>query len=222
MLHDPQTEVRLRHNARARRITLRVSAADGGVTLTMPPGMPISAAQEFLHRQSDWLRERLAAAPVLRKPAIGQSMPYLGDMLSLLGHSKQRAAFAPGAVFIPNDNPGPALGRLLKARARVELGAASARYAAALGRAHGRITLRDPRGRWGSCTGRGDLMFSWRLIMAPQPVLDYVVAHEIAHLAQMNHSPAFWAVVQRLMPEYQTHRSWLRKHGAGLHIYDFS
>ena len=117
---------------------------------------------------------------------------------------------------------GPALARLLKARARLSLAEATVGYATALGRPHGRITLRDPRGRWGSCSARGDVMYSWRLIMAPPVVLDYVAAHEVAHLAEMNHSPAFWAVVARLMPDFATPREWLRAHGSGLQRSDFS
>ena len=100
--------------------------------------------------------------------------------------------------------------------------AAVDRHAAGLGRSAGRIRLADPRARWGSCTASGDLMFSWRLIMAPVDVLDYVVAHEVAHLAELNHSPRFWAVVRRLCPGYEPARDWLRRHGAELHRHDFS
>jgi predicted metal-dependent hydrolase len=91
-----------------------------------------------------------------------------------------------------------------------------------LGLPFGRVTLRDTRSRWGSCTSAGDLMFSWRLIMAPSAVLDYVVAHEVAHLAEMNHSDRFWAQVERLFPDHAAPRAWLRRNGAGLHAWDFT
>ena len=94
-------------------------------------------------------------------------------------------------------------------------------HAARLGRRFGRVTLRDTRGRWGSCSAAGDLMFSWRLILAPDAVLDYVAAHEVAHLAEMNHSPRFWATLAGLTPEYAAPRDWLRRNGAGLMAYDF-
>jgi predicted metal-dependent hydrolase len=90
-----------------------------------------------------------------------------------------------------------------------------------LGRRFSRLSLRDTRSRWGSCSSRGGLSYSWRLILAPPDVLDYVAAHEVAHLAEMNHSPAFWALVARLCPGYQAPRGWLRREGAGLHRYRF-
>jgi len=90
-----------------------------------------------------------------------------------------------------------------------------------LGRGYQRLSLRDTRSRWGSCTADAGLMYSWRLIMAPPDVLRYVAAHEVAHLQEMNHSPAFWALVQQLYGDYRTPRGWLRQHGAGLHSYRF-
>jgi predicted metal-dependent hydrolase len=115
-----------------------------------------------------------------------------------------------------------AVAGVLKALARDRLTEASDRHAAALGRRYTRLTLRDTRSRWGSCSSAGALMYSWRLILAPPEVLDYVAAHEVAHLAQMNHSPAFWAEVARLCPSYPTHRTWLRRSGDTLHRYRFS
>jgi len=221
-LSDPQAEVRLRVNPRARRITLRVSSVDGAITLTMPPRLPLAEAEAFLARQAEWLRSRLAAAPTIIKPMAEGALPFQGETLPLITHSKARALFAPGALYVPTSNPGPALARLLKARARVALVAASDHYAAALGRSYGKMSLRDPRGRWGSCSARGDLMYAWRLIMAPPNVLNYVAAHEIAHLAEMNHSTAFWDVVARLMPDYEAPRLWLRQQGSALHRYNFS
>ena len=97
------------------------------------------------------------------------------------------------------------------------LAEAADRHSAALGRPHAGIVLRDTRSRWGSCTSEGNLMFSWRLIMAPPRILQYVAAHEVAHLAEMNHSPDFWAVVERLFPDYGVCRRWLRENGDHLH-----
>jgi predicted metal-dependent hydrolase len=94
---------------------------------------------------------------------------------------------------------------------------ASDHYAAKIGRRVTRVTLRDTRSRWGSCTAEGALMYSWRLIMAPPEVLRYVAAHEVAHLVEMNHSNRFWAVVEGLYPGWQTQRAWLRSHGGALH-----
>jgi predicted metal-dependent hydrolase len=97
-----------------------------------------------------------------------------------------------------------------------------AHHARRLGRAPRGISLRDPRARWGSCSADGNLMFSWRLALAPSAVLDYVVAHEVAHLAELNHSSRFWAEVGRLCPGYEAQRVWLRRHGPDLHAFDFA
>jgi predicted metal-dependent hydrolase len=109
----------------------------------------------------------------------------------------------------------------LKALARTRLVAASDRYALAVGKGFTRISLRDPRSRWGSCTANGALMYAWRLVMAPHAVLDYVAAHEVAHLVEMNHSAAYWAVVSRVYPGWKVQRDWLHTHGAGLQAWRF-
>ncbi|HGG06475.1 MAG TPA: M48 family peptidase, partial [Aliiroseovarius sp.] len=119
------------------------------------------------------------------------------------------------------EKTGARLAALFKHHARQRLGEASDRYAAALGRPYSGLSLRDTRSRWGSCSAEGRLMYSWRLIMAPPEVLDYVAAHEVAHLAEMNHSPAYWAGLARLMPDYKAPRLWLRKNGADLHAVRF-
>ncbi|GFE63244.1 hypothetical protein KIN_03180 [Litoreibacter roseus] len=110
---------------------------------------------------------------------------------------------------------------LLKVTARDRLASASQKHAETLGRPFHKITLRDTRSRWGSCTSQGNLMYSWRLILAPPEVLDYVAAHEVAHLAHMDHSQRFWTAVGGLCPGYQTPRAWLRRNGATLHRYQF-
>lgn len=140
-------------------------------------------------------------------PGAGRAVKLEGDSLLIPGDPAQVATRV--AAF-------------LKIRARDRLAAASDHYSAALGRPYSSLTLRDTRSRWGSCTAEGGLMYSWRLIMAPPAVLDYVVAHEVAHLDQMNHSPAFWAVVTRLYPGYQTPRRWLKTQGQALHGYRFA
>jgi predicted metal-dependent hydrolase len=127
------------------------------------------------------------------------------------------------ALVVPGDagRAGVRVGAFVKTLARERLAAASDRYARQVGRAFSGITLRDPRSRWGSCTAEGALMYSWRLAMAPPDVLDYVAAHEVAHLVEMNHSAAFWAVVARLRPDWKVQRDWLRGQGAELQAYRF-
>jgi predicted metal-dependent hydrolase len=128
-----------------------------------------------------------------------------------------------GVLCVPGgpEQLAPRVGAWLREVARQDCVAAAERHAARLRRSFGKITMRDTRSRWGSCTSAGDLMFSWRLVLAPPDVLDYVVAHEVAHLAEMNHSPRFWRQVERLCPDYAASRQWLRRNGAALQAFDF-
>ncbi len=214
----PEVSVVLRRSARARRFSLRVSRADGAVVLTLPNRAPMAEARAFAVSQTEWLRAALARLPVARHPAFGATFPFEGVELRLEAAAVRAPRPEPGRLLLP---PGeerlPArLEAFLKHCARIRLQAATERHAAALGRPFRRITLRDTRSRWGSCAVDGSLSYSWRLIMAPPEVLDYVAAHEVAHLAEMNHSPAFWAVVARLCPGYAAPRAWLKRHGGAL------
>jgi len=107
----------------------------------------------------------------------------------------------------------------LVAKARNELALRARPLAARIGRDVTQITVRDTRSRWGSCSGRGNLSFSWRLIFAPERVIDYVVAHEVAHLAEMNHGPRFWRLVESLSPDSAVSRAWLKRHRSRLFSY---
>lgn len=222
---SPPIEVTLRRNARARRMVLRVSATTQGPTLTVPAGTPVAQARAFLADHEGWIRRHLAARPGRQPVGEGSVLPYGDASLTLRAHAGRRTLHEGVDLLLPGDDPariGPRAAVWLREAARAACVAAVDRHAARLGLPVGRIRLADPRGRWGSCSARGDLMFSWRLIMAPSAVLDYVAAHEVAHLAELNHSPRFWAVVSRLRPDYEASRAWLRQHGAALHRHDFS
>jgi len=214
---DPPVEVALRRSARATRYSLRVSRSDGRVSLSLPLWASEAEALAFLRAREEWLRHHLAAAPMPAQARIGATVPVCGVQRAVVAGSGRAARFAEGGIAVPpGPREGPRIKALLTALARDRLSHAVALHADALGRVPGRMTLRDPKSRWGSCSSKGDLMFSWRLIMAPPEVLDYVVAHEVAHLAEMNHSDAFWRVCGRLCPAYRVHRDWLRRHGAEL------
>lgn len=214
---DPPIEVALRRSERARRFSLRVSRTDGQVSLSLPTWAAEAEALVFLRDREGWLRRHVAAAGSVRWPEIGGLLPLAGADRPICAGPGRSARFDGQVVSVPDDGRvGPRIRALLRSLARERLVAAVARHAATLGRRHGRITLRDPRSRWGSCTSSGDLMFSWRLIMAPPDVLDYVAAHEVAHLAEMNHSARFWAICQKLCPETPRHRDWLKTNGPSL------
>ncbi len=220
---NPPVEILLRRSARARRFALRVSALDGRVTLTLPVRGSANEALDFAREREGWIRRALAAQGEVTPVAIGATLPFEGRLLTVTA-APVRSPRAEGAALLVPPEPERAALRIatfLKSAARLRLAAAADRHAATLGREVGRLTLRDTRSRWGSCTAAGSLMFSWRLVMAPPAVLDYVAAHEVAHFEEMNHSPAFWRVVARLCPDYVGKRRWLRREGAGLHRYRF-
>jgi predicted metal-dependent hydrolase len=194
------------------------------VTLTVPPGVSEAEALGFARTKAEWLRGQLAARPDTVSVVPGAVVPIEGREWRIACGAGRRVILATdGTARVPG--PEEVLGRRLSAwlrtLARDRLAAASDAHAARLGRGYGRIVLRDTRSRWGSCSSRGTLSYSWRLILAPPEVLDYVAAHEVAHLAEMNHSPAFWAQVARLCPGYEGPRGWLRRQGAALHRYRF-
>jgi len=219
----PPVSVILRRSVRARRLSLRVSRLDGRVTLSLPLHVRESEAMAFLRTQEGWLRKALETAAGPAPVALGDEIPVEGRPVRLVAGAGRMPKLEFDALMVPGD-PARAAARVaafLKTRARDRLAAASDRYARQVGRSYRTLSLRDTRSRWGSCTSAGGLMYNWRLVMAPPKVLDYVAAHEVAHLVEMNHSPAFWAVVDALMPDYQTPRRWLKSEGHALHAYRF-
>ena len=218
----PGTRINLRRSARARRLSLRVSNLDGRVTLTVPAGMNLRAAQGFAEKKAEWIARAVARRPCPMQVDVGAEIPVEDKPRMIVAGSGATAKFADGAIEAPEGSAAPAVMALLKELARERLVAAAKRYSPAVGKEFRRLTLKDTRSRWGSCSAEGNLMFSWRLIMAPPSVLEYVAAHEVTHLMHMNHSRAFWSVVRKVCPEYQASRDWLRREGAALHRYRFS
>lgn len=220
---EPPVAVKLRRSVRAQRLSLRVSRLDGRVTLSMPKRLPEAEALNFLYEKEHWIRKHLGSRAPAQVPMFGGTVPFLGREIEIHPGQGRRAVLTEGRLEVPGDASrlSSRVKAFLKLEAQLRLRAASDRYAAALGTTYGRITFRDPRSRWGSCTSEGNLMYSWRLVMAPEAVLDYVAAHEMAHRLEMNHSDRFWAHVARVCPAYQHHRNWLRVEGERLHGWQF-
>ncbi|MFM7334675.1 MAG: M48 family metallopeptidase [Tabrizicola sp.] len=218
---SPPVEVHLRRSARARRFSLRVSRLDGKVTLSMPLRAREGEALAFLKGHEGWLRETLQAMPdAARQPVgLGAAIPVEGRDLLLAPGTGRRIKVEDDRLLVPGDpaTAGARVAAWLKVLARDRLARASTHYAGLVGRPYSSLALRDTRSRWGSCSPDGRLMYSWRLIMAPPAVLDYVAAHEVAHLVELNHSPAYWAVVGRIYPGWKAQRAWLHDHGQTLH-----
>lgn len=220
---NPPIEISLRRSTRARRISLRVSRLDGKVTLSLPQFTPEREGLAFAASKADWLRAILGARSAPQRAELGALIPVEGQLRRIIPGTGRAIRLGEETIEVPGDpdRVGVRLAAWLKVLARDRLATSCDRYARALGVSYGPLTLRDTRSRWGSCAIDGKLMFSWRLIMAPPDVLDYVAAHELAHRIEMNHSEAYWAVVARIYPGWKTQRGWLRREGQSLHLWDF-
>ncbi|MBC6442695.1 MAG: M48 family metallopeptidase [Rhodobacteraceae bacterium] len=219
---EPPIVVRVKRSARAHRISLRISGTGGGVSLTLPEHAGLVEAVAFARLKERWLRQHLDARPDAVQVDIGVEVPVEGRMIRIAsGGGRRYPVRTEDTLEVPLRGAPGRVKAYLRTLARDRLTAASDRYASALGKGFCKITLRDPRSRWGSCTSDGALMYSWRLVMAPPKVLAYVAAHEIAHLVEMNHSSAFWAVVEHLCPGHVVPRTWLKREGFALHRYRF-
>jgi predicted metal-dependent hydrolase len=214
---EPPIVVALRRTARARRLTLRISGLDGQVTLTVPPHVGADDARAFVRSREAWLRSKLGSVPEPVAVGHGTVLPVEGVPT---GVRIRPGRAAHGGEELAASSV-PAIEAYLRHLARERLATCVDRHTARLGRKATAIALRDTRSRWGSCSSAGRLMFSWRLVLAPPAVLNYVAAHEVAHLAEMNHSAAFWNQVERLCPGYRPERAWLRREGAALHRWQF-
>ena len=225
-LGDPAVEVHLRRSAAARRFSLRVSRLDGKVTLSMPLRAREAEAMAFLSAQEGWLRKTLAKMPdsMGEKVGLGSLLPVEGLVLRLEQGSGRAVRVDGDRLLVPGDpaQAGARVAAWLKVLARDRLARASTHYAGLVGRDYTKLSLRDTRSRWGSCSHDGTLMYSWRLILAPASVLDYVAAHEAAHLVEMNHSEAYWDIVTRIYPGWKRQRGWLHDQGQTLHRWRFA
>ena len=200
---------------------LRVESASGTVTLTLPKRAALGDGLQFLTGHADWLVGQLAAVPPARPFADGLTIPLRG-----VTHRVRHRPEARGTVWL-EDGEIQVAGRIehmarrvrdwLIRTARTEFTAQVEAMAARVGRRPGRISIRDAKSRWGSCTSGGNLTLSWRVLLAPDSVSRYLVAHEVAHLVHMNHGAEFWALVRRLDPDMDAARRWLRRNGAALH-----
>ena len=212
--------VRVRNNPRARRLALRIDAQGEAIDLVVPPRTSLPRAWSFLEENRGWLESRLSALPPRTVFAAGATVPVLGvpHRIRLVPRSRGRgpAWLEAGELCVTGD-PAHLPRRVrdfLREMARRELGDRARRLAVAIDRRIRRITVRDTRTRWGSCSATGNLAFSWRLVLAPADVLDYVVAHEVAHLIEMNHGRRFWRLVERLAPGSHRQRGWLNRNRA--------
>ncbi len=225
---DEIHRVQIKRVASARRFTLRVRAATRDAVLTMPPRGSLTRAKMFVEGHAAWIGARLERLPVPTPFGAGAAIPFRGVMHEIAHRPGQRGTvWVEAAAGAGGDLPklcvsgaAPFVARRIQdfliREARADLALAVTRHTATLGVKVRRMTLRDTTTRWGSCSSSGALSFSWRLVMAPPFVLDYLAAHEVAHLKHMNHSDAFWKVTGRLVPDFERAEAWLKTNGIGL------
>lgn len=223
MVDGREVTITLKRHARARRMILRPDQSGVGASVTLPPGVSMASGIAFAEERALWLAKQFLRYDETVAFEDGAYVPYLGVEHEIRQSKARRGAVIQedGMLFVTGQ-PEHLARRLtdwFKAQAREKISDLADEKTAALNIKRGRISIRDTRSRWGSCSSTGTLNFSWRLVMAPEWVLDYVVAHEIAHLIEHNHSPAFWAVVDTLSDHTKSAKKWLLDNGGQLHRY---
>ncbi|MAP96445.1 MAG: metal-dependent hydrolase [Ponticaulis sp.] len=215
--------VQFRSNARARRLILKIDPKSGDPVVIAPSERHAKAAEKFVKAKAGWIEAQLSKQPEGLALTPGTTIPIKGVPHQLVhrdGRGKTRyvegttpVLESPGAEITFADR----VQRFLRLEAKTAILERLDIHAQRLAVDPRKVTIRDTVSRWGSCSAKGHLNFSWRLILAPPRILDYVVAHEAAHLIEMNHSPAFWAQVEKTYGPHKSARSWLKQHGRLLH-----
>jgi predicted metal-dependent hydrolase len=213
---DPEYSVR--RSARARRVRVTVDAT-GAVIVTLPKRASERRAAEAVRELGPWIarrREALrrAAVEVEREPG---TLPYLGRDLSVVPEPGRTRVHRRGDVLlVPAGDAGDAIERFYRRSARAEIGPRLDAAVARAGTRYDGLTIRGQRTRWASCSSSGAMSFNWRLLLAPEAVLDYVIEHEVCHLEVMDHSERFWALLESRVPGWREHAAWLRRYGSTL------
>ena len=218
-----EAALNIRRSKRARRVALRIVPGSGEVELVVPITATLKQGLAFAREKANWLKTHLSDLPPPVPFEDGSFIP-IADRPRRIRRTDElfRGIWLTDEELTVAASPDRLAGdvrRWLKKRAREELTSRAEEKAALLRRSFRRLTVRDTSSRWGSCSPEGDLSFSWRVIMAPDYVLDYLVAHEVAHLAELNHSQHFWAIVYQITDQADLGREWLRTEGAHLHRY---
>jgi hypothetical protein len=216
--HASEIPYTVRRSARARRVRVNVHAHTG-VEVVLPQRAPDRAAAAAIAELRPWIERRLAEARDVRRliAARAGTVPYLGGTLELVQQPGRTRAHRQGErLLVPGDDARPAIERFYRRAARAEIAPRLDRATAVAGSVYSGLDIRAQRTRWASCSAAGRMSFNWRLLLAPERVLDYVVWHEVCHLEILDHSPRFWALLGRRWPTWREDRDWLRRHGATL------
>ncbi|MDG1287345.1 MAG: SprT family zinc-dependent metalloprotease [Rickettsiales bacterium] len=216
-----QVPLKLKRNARAKRIVLRLSRDGSAVQLTLPRRVSEKKAIAFAQTQTEWIAKQLAKKPTPIAFEPGMELSVLGEDLIFEHHDSRLTKREGDTIYIGGDVEffSRRVKDYIKKQTRDEFSEMALDLADDLGMHLAAVRLRDTTSRWGSCSQDGTINLSWRLALAPSRVARYVIAHEVAHLEHFDHSPAFWAAVEKLHPNWENERDWLRKNGATLHAY---
>ena len=213
------------NNSRSKRLTLRLKPNGRGAKVTTPPHVGDRDIRNFIEKNKNWIRVRLARMPKLMIPEDGVFVPYEGVEHKITHLDRPRgiveAKLVAGepTLLVPGqvEHMGRRVIDFMKKQARTKLDVAVNIHATSLGARPKTLRITDSKSRWGSCSSARTLSFSWRIVMAPCQVLNYLAAHEVAHLREMNHSPKFWQLVEDICPDMKQQKAWLKKHGRELH-----
>ena len=225
-LEKPQIKVAVRKVRNSTRLSLRVSSINESVTLTAPVSTNQDVLLRFLESKENWIKENLLKISDKKVNVdIGHLIPIFGTKKHIeICSESLNVRIIGNSIRIPTTvaKPGLAIENFLKKLAKEEITSAANYYCGKLGVSYASIKLRDTRSRWGSCSSNSNLMFSWRIIMAPRNIIRYLVAHEVTHLKHFNHSREFWFEVRSIFGSYEKERNWLRTEGTDLHFYKFN
>ncbi len=221
--HNLPDYIKVVHSKRARRLALRLDSKERVVRLTIPAGVSMRKAQNFAEEHDGWITEQLAALPSTTPFVHGAKIPVLGQLrrveITLDDTVKRTSIVLDGKVLrvkTNKDDPSARITRFLKKLSKETLTQLSEEKAAEIDKTISSITVRDTKTRWGSCSEDGSISYSWRLIFAPYEAMDYVVAHEVAHLEHMDHSKRFWSLCTKLSDDYVEGKYWMQNHGKEL------
>lgn len=216
-------KTKIRVNRRARRVILRVDPIEGALNITSPSKRAIPEAIAFARSSAAWICKELATGASANPFQNDGTFPLLGREIRISNDASARRRTKLDGETLHVGGTEEHINRRvvewLKKEARSNIVTLVDQYTSTLEKDYGRITVRDTKSRWGSCSSDGSLSFSWRIVLAPQPIFDYVVAHECAHLVHLNHSPAFWRVVDSLGVDAKAASIWFDRNGAALHAW---
>jgi len=209
---------RIRRSERARRVRVTVDPTHG-VEVVLPRRAAERAAAAAVRELRPWIERRFAELDRARRAIAdrGATVPYLGRSLRLVPEPQRERVHLRGVeLLVPHGDHRPALERWYRRAARLEIAPRLDRATAHAGTHYTALTIRGQKTRWASCSRSGAMSFNWRLLLAPEPVLDYVIWHEVCHLEVMDHSPKFWGLLAQRYPDYREQQRWLRRYGTTL------